>query len=100
MKTTERNIELNQEVLDYLDRENKNSLRVTLQGGGAWSGTKISPVVKVGQPIESQMEDYEVHEVDGLTVYLNRFMEFTGDDIVISYVKTPFAESLNVTGIY
>lgn len=46
------------------------------------------------------MEDYEIHDIDGITVYLNRFMEFTGDDIVISYAKTPFAESLNVTGIY
>lgn len=35
MKSIKRNIKLNQEVLEYLDRENKDSLRVNLQGGGA-----------------------------------------------------------------
>lgn len=95
---TTRNIILEQDVLDFLDREDKDSLRVLLQGGSAWSGAQILPVVKVGKPLESRLGDYEIHEVQGKQVFLNRFMDFS-DEIIISYVKTPFAESLNVKGV-
>lgn len=81
----------------FINSKNEVSITVWVEGCSSWGVGEPQPSVKMGKP--SEIDDYDLYQVDGIDAYVRCDIEAKNDEVKIKYSKLLWNEKLIVEGI-
>lgn len=90
-------ISMDDKTQKYIKSQKEDSITTWLEGCSSWGTSEPQPSVKMGKPAD--IENYDSHDVDGITVYVKSDVKAKDDSLKIKYSKMLWMEKLVVEGM-
>lgn len=83
----------------YIESKGEDTVRLWLDGCGSWGPSEPKPSVEMGKPEESELDDFDLYEVDGIHAYVDVGVLTKDDELIVKHAKILFKEKLIVEGM-
>ena len=88
---------IDKKAKNFIKSKGEKAIEVWLEGCASWGPSEPQPSVRMGKP--ENIEEFNLHKVDDIDVYVKSDVIAKDDELKIKYTKILWKERLTVEGM-